>query len=236
MNEITRIVGVSTSPRENGNTEFMIKEALSAAERLGTELGFRIETELVTLAKKKILPCYHCGLCVQRKCYCLIKDDWLNTVSKLIEPPPAGLIVGAPVYFFRMNSLGRAFFERFTCLLNGLWVPDFPYVPPDFSQTAAGAIAIGADRYGGAEHTVSEIIHWFLTLGFAVVGGFYIGAAGWTREDDSKEAIQKDELGLESAKLVGQKVLKTALLLKRGASTFEKELPLILWKEGTSAG
>lgn len=120
--------------------------------------------------------------------------------------------------------------ERFTALLKKIWFPNFPFDPPDFSQTAAGAIAVGSDRHGGIEHTLSEIIHWLLITGFVAVGGFYIGGGGWTHEDDHTDAIKGDALGLESARLVGQKVAKTAILLKQGAATLKKELPFVLWK------
>ncbi len=230
MKDKVRIVGISTSPREAANTERMVEEALLASERFGAEVGFSVETELISLAKKKILPCYNCDLCVKQRRHCPIKDDWLDIIFKIVDPPPNGFIFGSPVYFFNVNSLGRAFMERFTGLMKKLWVPDFPYEPPDFSQTAAGAIAVGADRNGGVEHTMSEIIHWLLITGFVTVGGFYIGGGGWTYEEDNKSAIEKDELGLESARLVGQKVSKTAILLKRGAATFEEKLPFMLWK------
>ena len=231
MENKVSIVGISTSPRVGANTERMVEEALLAGERLGAEVGFSVETEIISLAKKKILPCYNCDLCIEQRRHCPVEDDWLDIVSKLTEPTPDGLIFGSPVYFFNMNSLGRAFMERFTGLLKKIWFPDFPYDPPDFSQTAAGAIAVGADRHGGIEHTLSEIIHWLLIMGFVTVGGFYIGGGGWTHEDDSRDAIEKDELGLESARLVGRKVAKIAILLKRGAATFEREIPFILWKE-----
>jgi multimeric flavodoxin WrbA len=226
-----RIVGISTSPRKAANTERMVGEALLASERLGAEFGFAVETELITLSKRKLFPCYNCDLCIEQRRHCPVEDDWLNIVIRITEPVPNGLIFGSPVYFFNVNSHGRAFMERFTGLMKKIWLPDFPYDPPDFSQTAAGAIAVGADRHGGIEHTLSEIIHWLLIMGFVTVGGFYIGGGGWTHEDDSRDAIRKDKLGLESARLVGQKVAKTAILLKRGAATFEKELPFILWKE-----
>jgi multimeric flavodoxin WrbA len=226
-----RIVGISTSPREKGNTERMLEEALTAAAELGERLGYGVETELIALAKKKLFPCCNCDLCIKQRRLCPIDDDFLGIVAKLIDPVPDGLLFGSPVYFFHVNSLGRAFMERFTGLLKKIWLPDFPYDPPDFSQTAAGAIAVGADRHGGIEHTLSEIIHWLLIMGFVTVGGFYIGGGGWTYEDDSRDAILKDKLGLESARLVGQKVAKTAILLKKGADSFNGKLPKILWKE-----
>jgi multimeric flavodoxin WrbA len=231
MRDSVRIVGISTSPREKANTEFMVAEALLASERFGASVDFLVETELISFAKKKILPCYNCDLCISKRQKCQIEDDWLNIISRLIEPTPNGLIFGSPVYFFNMNSLGRAFMERFTALLKKIWFPDFPYDPPDFSQTAAGAIAVGSDRHGGIEHTLSEIIHWLLITGFVAVGGFYIGGGGWTHEDAHRDAIKGDALGLESARLVGRKVTKTAILLKRGAEASDTDMPLVLWKE-----
>jgi hypothetical protein len=75
-----------------------------------------------------------------------------------------------------------------------------------------------------------DVNTWLLIMGFVTVGGFYIGGGGWTHEDESRDAIRRDELGLESARLVGQKVAKTAILLKRGAATFKEKLPFVLWK------
>lgn len=227
-----RIVGVSSSPRKNGNTQYMVEEALQAAEKFGGDVDCSTKTELISLAGKKILPCCNCNRCIQKKSYCVLKDDWLDLVKIIIEPIPDGLIFGSPVYFFNLNSQARAFMERFTSLLKKVWDPSFPYEPPDFSRTAAGALAVGFDRNGGVEHTISSIIHWFLIMGFVAVGGFYIGGAGWTNENDSKTAILNDDLSLESARLVGRKVAKTALLLKRGAATFTGEkIPYLLWKE-----
>jgi len=227
-----RIVGISTSPRKDANTQHMVEEALQAAEKFGADIGCLVKTELIFLAGKRILPCYDCKRCIEKKSYCVLKDDWLDLVKTIIEPVPDGLIFASPVYFFSLNSQARAFMERFTSLLKKIWLPSFPYEPPDFSRTAAGALAVGFDRNGGVEHTISSIIHWFLTMGFVAVGGFYIGGAGWTNENDSKTAILNDNLSLESARLVGMKVAKTALLLKRGAATFTgKKIPPFLWKK-----
>lgn len=231
MNDQLRLVGISTSPRKNANTERMVSTALRAGEELAADFDFSVEIELISLAGKKILPCYNEDLCIKQKDYCKIDDDWLSLVNKLIDPPPNGLVFGSPVYFFNQNSLGRAFMERYTCLLKGIWESNFPYHPPDFSKTAAGAVAVGADRHGGIEHTMSTIIHWLLIMGFVTVGGFYIGGGGWTHENDAVNAIENDNLSLRSAKLVGEKVAKTAILLKRGSESFEEgEIPFLLWK------
>lgn len=227
MGDEIRVVGISTSPRKAGNTERLVKTALLASEQFGKEVDFTVKTELICLAGKKILPCFSEYLCVTQNCYCPMEDDFLDLVSKLVNPIPNGLIIGSPVYFFNINSLGQAFLERCTTFLQKIWTPDFPYEPPDFSQTAAGAVAVGLDRNGGVEHTISAIIHWLLIMGFVTVGGFYIGGGGWAQGSVSRKAIEKDVIGLRSAELVGKKVVKTAILLKQGAAAVKKEFPSI---------
>lgn len=215
MEEI-KIIGISSSPR-HGNTEILVKEALKAA----VSLGFKVNTEFISFAGKRIEPCTDCKACIKMKDYCPKDDDWLELVRPLIENVPDGVIIGSPVYFFNCNSMLRAFFERCTCLMKQLWDEDFPHPPPDWTKTAAGAIAVGFDRHGGVEHALSSILHWFLTTGFVCVGGDYIGGAGWQQHEDSEAAVLKDPIGLDAAHKVGKRVAFTAKMLHEG----KKSLP-----------
>ncbi len=211
-----RFVGISSSPRREANTHLLVEEALRAAERFANKVGLSAEVELVSLGGKRILPCINCDQCIKQRSYCVLKDDWLELARPLFDPVPNGVVFGSPVYFFHQNSLGRAYMERFTSLLKRLWDPGFPHDPPDWSATAAGALAVGYDRHGGVEMTLDSILHWFLVLGFVTVGGFYIGGAAWTHMDPSLDAVRKDKVGLAAARLVGRRVAKTAALLAAG--------------------
>jgi len=208
---VIKVLGIAASPR-HGNTEILVREALKAAQ----ELPFEVEVEFLSFAGKKIEPCTDCGYCVRKKSYCWKKDDWRELISALIEPPPDGVIIGSPVYFFSLPSILRAFFERCTCLFKQLWDKEFPFPPPDWTKTAAGAIAIGFHRHGGVEHALSSILHWFLINGFVCVGGDYIGGGAWQLEIDSREAVLEDSIGMEAARRVGQRVAYTAKLLNEG--------------------
>jgi multimeric flavodoxin WrbA len=209
--EKVRIVGLSGSPR-HGNTEILVKKALERAKKVAN-----VETEFVSLADKKIVSgCINCKGCIINQSYCIIKDDWLTTVKPLIDPIPDGLIVGSPVYFFSCNAKLRAFMERFTCLFKKKWNPDFPFSPPDWTKSVAGAIAVGSDRHGGVEMTLTSMIHWLLTCGFIVVGAYYIGAPAWIFEKDEKNAVLEDQLGLKAAEKLGERITTTARLLKIG--------------------
>jgi len=221
-----KFVGICSSPRKNGNTQILLEAALKAAEKTAAALDFSADVELVLLAQRRISPCLDCEVCAAKRTSCIIKDDWHELVRPLIDPVPNGVIFGSPVYFFNQNSLGRAYMERCTSLLKRIWDPEFPMPVPDWSATAAGAVAVGFDRNGGVEFTLTSILQWFLVMGFVTVGGFYIGGAGWTGMRPGRDAILQDKHGMEAARLVGRRVAKTAAFLQAGKAAL-KDRPQI---------
>lgn len=211
MSDPVRIIGISSSPR-HGNTEYLVKTALDAA----ANTAGHIVTEFVSFANKRIEPCTDCRVCVKTLQYCPKQDDWLELVRPLIAPEPNGVIIGSPVYFFDVNSMLRAFFERCTCLKKQKREPDFPISPPDWSATVGGAVAVGFDRNGGVEAALTSILRWYLTNGMICVGGLYIGAAGWQGCEDRLDAILRDEIGLSAATELGRRVAVAACRLRAG--------------------
>jgi len=213
-----RFVGVATSPRPGGSTERLATTALDAAASFARHHGYNAETDLVSLAGKRISPCTACMACSRNNTYCVIQDDWREAIERLIDPVPDGLVFAVPVYFGNHNALARAFIERCHCLVVRWWSPEFPYEVPDFSRTAAGALAIGGDRNGGQEPTILTTLQWFFHMGFVAVGGHpNIGAASWSQQPDNHVNGIEDVLGRESASLLGARVSKLAILLREGA-------------------
>ena len=110
--------------------------------------------------------------------------------------------------------------ERTTSLIKSLFEQDAVGQPPDWSRTAAGAIAVGADRHGGQEHALSSLHHWFLINNFVCVGGShigYIGAPAWLCGYRQRDGVRKDTaIGMEAARIVGKRVATTAMLLAAG--------------------
>jgi multimeric flavodoxin WrbA len=195
----------------------MVKEALEGARSVGDE----IETEFVSIAGKNIQGCTNCRACIKLS-RCVIKDDWEECFKPLRDPVPNGVIIGAPVYFFSLNSQARAFLERTTSLLKGNFFPEAKQFPPDWSKTAAAGLAVGFDRNGGQEHAIASIGHWFTINNFVLVGGThvgYIGAPGWNMGESNKDSIVKDELvGMKSARIIGEKVARTGWMLNLGSA------------------
>ena len=220
-----RIVGISASHRKEGNNELFIKTALEASK-----ITSDVETEMVSLAGKDIKPCSNCRACIKTG-KCVVRDDWEECFKSLTDPVPNGVIFSAPVYFYNLNSQSRAFMERTTSLKKSLFFKSAKQSgpPPDWSRTAAGAMAIGYDRNGGQEHAISATIHWFLTNNFVTVGcGHigYIGAPGWLMDEYQKDSVGKDlKVGIYSAKEIGRRVATTAYLLKYGDEALKDVLP-----------
>ncbi len=231
-----RIVGISSSPR-HANTELLVKHALAAAAQ---QPG--VVTEFVSFKGKKVLACNDCKGCVRKRTgslitQCVLKDDWQKLLRPLVDPVPHGLILGSPVYFFDVNSAMRAFMERCTSLFKQHWYEGFPYPPPDFTRTAAGALSISFHRHGGTETALSTMINWLLTCGFVVVGSCgeadgpvgYIGGSAWQDADGvgGNKAVLNDKWGLRAAELVGKRVAQTAALLAAGSEALAAPVPAV---------
>jgi multimeric flavodoxin WrbA len=98
-----KLLGLSFSPRKEGNTELLLEKAFDGAVRQGAE------TELYRVAEKNIQPCDGCGACFKAG-ECHIKDDMPALCDKMMEAE--GIIFGTPVYFYNMTAQGKGVIDR----------------------------------------------------------------------------------------------------------------------------
>ncbi len=103
-----KILGLSFSPRNDGNTEILLYEALRGAKQEGAEI------ELYSLLGKNIKPCDGCGTCMGTG-ECHLQDDMQILYHKLLEAN--GIIFGTPVYFYSMTGQAKTVIDR-TIALN----------------------------------------------------------------------------------------------------------------------
>jgi multimeric flavodoxin WrbA len=98
-----KILGVSFSPRKDGNTVAMLNEVLTTAKKAGAEV------ELYSVAGKNIQPCDGCWGCTKTgKCH--IKDDTAELLDKMCDAD--GIIFGTPIYFWGMTAQAKAVIDR----------------------------------------------------------------------------------------------------------------------------
>jgi multimeric flavodoxin WrbA len=98
-----KILGLSFSPHENGNTMILLGEALKGAKQEGAEV------ELYSVSDKTIKPCDGCRAC-SKTGICHIKDDMQGLYDRLLESD--GIIFGTPVYFYSMTAQAKAVIDR----------------------------------------------------------------------------------------------------------------------------
>ncbi|MFC1551289.1 flavodoxin family protein [Candidatus Latescibacterota bacterium] len=99
-----KILGISGSPRMNGNTYILVSEMLDGAEKAGAE------TEIVSLHNLDIQECNGCHTC--RKGLDCVKHDDMNPLFDKIADADA-VIFGTPVYWYGPTALMKAFLDRF---------------------------------------------------------------------------------------------------------------------------
>jgi multimeric flavodoxin WrbA len=96
-----KVLGISGSPRKDQTTDQLVKEVLAV-------IG--LETELISLAGKRIGPCIACLGCVKDN-ICKVEDDMQALRDKIVEAD--AYVIGATNYFSMINGLGHCFLERF---------------------------------------------------------------------------------------------------------------------------
>jgi len=221
-----KVLGISGSPRKNGNTEFLLSQALEAARLVDPEA---VETELYSIAGKKYLPCIACSTCAKTgECIRSRDDDFNDLRDRWLEAD--AVIVAVPVYHMGIPGQLKCFFDR---LGNSLW---------SYRGSAGkhlkvyGAIAQGVHIFSGQENAIKEIINHALIMGNIVISGdpweSYIGGAGWTEKVSGKDALKSlyekksfdAEAAVKSARSLGKRVAELALIIKAGAMHYLNRL------------
>ncbi|MEK6264329.1 MAG: flavodoxin family protein [Clostridium sp.] len=101
-----KVLGVVGSRRKNGNTAYLVEQALQAIE------SKEVETELIFLGDYNIRGCTGCEGC--KDTYkCVIKDD-MQKIYPLIMSADA-IVLGSPTYFYNITADMKAFIERLYC-------------------------------------------------------------------------------------------------------------------------
>ncbi len=146
-----KVLGIVGSPRQDGNTQIMTEEVLSAAREAGAD------TDIFLVAGKNIEGCDGCGACFQSGGVCKIKDD-MQALYKKMEWADA-IAFGSPVYFNYVTAQAKAVMDRTFCYL--------------FSHKLAGKVAapVLSLRRIGAGQTRVQVQGWFITHGMVALRG-----------------------------------------------------------------
>ena len=169
-----KVVGIVGSTRRGGNTEILTKKALEVIQKEG------IETELISLAGKRIAPCDGCRSCIETgKCH--IKDDFDSLFAKMKEAN--GIILATPVYYGAATPQIVSLISRFYSTEN-----------KPLKRKVGGPIVIA--RRAGHNFTLAQLMFFFMINEMIVPGSSYWNVAFGRHKGD----VLKDKEGITTIK------------------------------------
>jgi multimeric flavodoxin WrbA len=105
MKPLKRVLILTASPRNNGNSTIL---ALKAAEGVNAVGG---EADVVPIGNLKIAPCNACDICrTKPEAGCVIQDDMQPLYQKIKDAQ--GIIFATPVYWFNVSAQMKLFIDR----------------------------------------------------------------------------------------------------------------------------
>jgi multimeric flavodoxin WrbA len=178
------IVAIAGSPRLNGNTNYLVDQALEEAKKTGAK------TEKIILNKHRIKPCLGHVNCASLK-KCSRKDDAAEILDKFRQAD--GVILGTPVYYYNVTAQMKAFIDRNYFL----YKHETPY-----NARAAGIIVVAEES--GIEDTIKTLA--FLLKEMKVPEDRRFVVSGYASKPGE---VQADLPLVEAARRLGQKLVES---------------------------
>ena len=188
-----KILGISGSPRKNGNTEILVEHALKPFQEAGWEI------QRFFMSEKTINPCVACESCHNTGSCVIMGDDGASLLEAYLQCD--AVIIGSPAYYRNVTAQLKALFDRSY---------SFGRRKPLVGKPG-GAIAVGRGEGGGQSLVLSIIYNYFLSMGAICVPGELNGLSA--RADGYGDII-KQERRLRQAGILGENILKFASLLR----------------------
>ena len=149
-----KVLLINGSPRPNGNTATLLKEAAAQLEKNG------IDSEIVNIGGKAVHGCTACSACRgDNEHHCTFKDDICNHLIDIMAKSDA-LIVGSPVYYGQPNGAVLSLLQRMA------------YAGGAFMQGKPAA-AVTVCRRGGASAAFQTLQMPFQMLNMPIVTSQY---------------------------------------------------------------
>lgn len=188
------IIAINGSPHVEGNTAFMLREALKEIEGRGAATKFFQVSQALSELKQPF--CMHCSNPCRGTCYKgTLLDEMFNDLKQA-----DGMLLGSPVYFGTISAQLKAFWDKSRVLRK----------EKALLNVVGGALINGASRFGGQESALRAVHEIMLTQGMIVVGsGFHSDDAGY-QGACAQKPVNDDREGLYRARILGRRVLEVA--------------------------
>ncbi len=127
-----KVLGIMGSPREGGNTDLLLDEALKGAMSRGADV------EKITVSRLRIEPCREIYACLNDG-KCVIRDDMTALYDKIVETD--AIIVATPIFFYTVSAQLMGLISRCQALWSRRYVLNI-----DMPLKKGAFIGVGATR------------------------------------------------------------------------------------------
>lgn len=205
-----RIVAISGSPIQDGNTAILLQEALRPID-----YAPEIHSEVFHLADREIGSCRHCNWCVRHQTpekFCALEDGMAPIYPALVQSDV--ILLATPVHIGRMSGLMANMIDRMRVFAYG------NLHRGRLRDKVGGALVLAFLRHGGLETTLQILNSTFALFHMIAVGR---GGLVLTSQDGTGKVIKgvrhmalEDEMGLSSAKEVVRRAVEIAHIMQAG--------------------
>ncbi len=188
------IVGINGSPDRAGSTAFLLNAVLSRC----AELGARTEVIHVmdALEGQENAYCAACATPCPETCH---QEPALADAYDLLRDCDA-LVVGSPVYFGTVSGQLKSFWDKSRNIRGERALLNKP----------AGALSVGAGRFGGQETTVRAIHDILLVHGMRIIGDASKASGPGHQGVCAQRPASEDAAALERAKVMAEGLVEAA--------------------------
>jgi multimeric flavodoxin WrbA len=178
-----RVLGISASPRENSNSDMLLRQVLSGASSAGAE------AEYLRLCKFNISPCSACGACYGTG-ECPVQDDFPAVLPKIIAADR--IVFATPIFFMSVCAQAKILIDRCQCLWAAKYILKRP-VRPRQTQRLAMVIAVGGKKGGKAFDCIRLMMKYYLdTVDMGYFANLFVSNAEEAGKiADNAEAMQE---------------------------------------------
>ncbi|MHC4559634.1 MAG: flavodoxin family protein [Planctomycetota bacterium] len=186
-----KVLGISTSPRNKGNSDLLLREALAGAESAGAQI------EYVRLSDYNVSPCIECNACYKTG-ICNVQDDYQQLLKKMLDVDR--LIFATPVFFMTVCAQAKNLIDRGQCLWAHKYVLKKELFPAENDRRSM-VIAVG----GSKSRKQFESIRLTMRSYFDSLQMHYVSNLFVNNVDDSA-AIEKHPSALQEAYRLGSEL------------------------------
>ena len=187
-----KVLGLSTSPRENSNSDLLLRQALAGAQSAGASV------EYIKLSDLNIAPCRECNWCYTTGA-CRIQDDYRMLSGKLLNTDR--LIFATPIFFMNVCAQAKALIDRSQCHWANKYILKKQLITGGQDRRAM-VIAVGGSKSTKMFDCIRLTMKFYLdTLEMRYVANLFINKINEAGQ------IQKHPLALKEAFRLGKELI-----------------------------